>query len=301
MSDEEMIVARGLTKRFGQRIAVSAVDLSVKRGEAFGLLGPNGAGKTTTLSMLVGLLEPDSGEVEIAGRGSPTDPSIRRLIGIAPQHLSLYDDLTAEENLAFFGRMYGMTGAELNERVAWGLELAQLTDRRKHRCKTFSGGMKRRLNLAAGLIHEPRVVLLDEPTVGVDPQSRNHLIETIGKLRSDGLTVVLTTHYMEEASRLCDRIGIMDEGKVLEVDRTSGLVARYGGGVRVEAEFAEQGPVSWNGPGELIENRLSIVTDSPLETIRVLLDGSHRFASVEIRQGDLETVFLNLTGRTLRD
>lgn len=301
MTSDVMILAKGLTKRFGDRIAVSSVDLAIKRGEAFGLLGPNGAGKTTTLSMLIGLLAPDSGEVVIAGRGSPRDASIRRLIGIAPQHLSLYEDLTAEENLAFFGRMYGMSGSALKDRIEWSLELAQLTDRRRHRCKTFSGGMKRRLNLAAGLIHQPEIVLLDEPTVGVDPQSRNHLIETIGNLRREGLTVVLTTHYMEEASRLCDRIGIMDEGKVLEVDRTSALVSRHGGGMKVEAEFTTSPPVVWNGPGEMIENKISVVTNSPLDTIRVLLDSEHSFASVEIRQPDLETVFLNLTGRTLRD
>lgn len=300
MTGTPIIEARGLTKRFGDRIAVDGIDLQVFAGEAFGFLGPNGAGKTTTLSMLVGLLTPDAGTVNIAGQGAPTDTSVRRLIGIAPQQLSLYEDLTAEENLSFFGRMYGLSGGRLKERVAWGLELAELTERRRHRVRTFSGGMKRRLNLAVSLVHEPRIALLDEPTVGVDPQSRNHLMTTIASLKEKGLTVVLTTHYMEEAARLCDRIGIIDHGRILELDRLQPLVARLGGGMRILAEFASA-PEQWTGPGEVRGSELSLVTDSPLESIRELLESEHAFESLQVKHPDLETVFLNLTGRTLRD
>ena len=192
-----------------------------------GFLGPNGAGKTTTINMIVGSLKPDEGEIKIDGSDDPTKPSVRRQIGICPQSLALYERLSALENLRFFASLYNLKGAILKERVNAALEFAQLESRSRDRVETFSGGMKRRLNLAVALLHEPKVILLDEPTVGVDPQSRNHLFDSIEELKGLGRTIIYTTHYMEEAERLCDRIAIMDHGKLLDVDSLGNLVDRH--------------------------------------------------------------------------
>jgi ABC-2 type transport system ATP-binding protein len=202
-SAEPALALRGLRKRFGKTVAVDGLSLSVRKGEILGLLGPNGAGKSTTVHMAVGLLSPDEGEVQVAGLGSPRQPEVRRQLGVAPQALALYEALSAEENLRFFGQIYGLSGRRLAERVDWALEFSALTERRRDAAGTFSGGMKRRLNLAAALVHDPRILLLDEPTVGVDPQSRNAILERIAELRQQGRTVVYTTHYMEEVTRLC--------------------------------------------------------------------------------------------------
>src|SRR6478609_8682907 len=219
-----MIEAEDLRKSFGATPAVAGVSFSVRAGETFGLLGPNGAGKSTTIAMLTGALAPDGGSIRLAERGAPNEPATRRMIGVAPQTLSLYEELTAVENLRFFARMYGLSGAKLAERIEWALEFAGLADRRSGRVKTFSGGMKRRLNLAVALVHEPQVIFLDEPTAGVDPQSRNHIFERIEQLRGEGRTVVYTTHYMEEAQRLCDRVAIMDGGRILDLDTVPALI-----------------------------------------------------------------------------
>ena len=205
-----MIEVCDLQKSFGATAAVGGVSFGVRDGETFGLLGPNGAGKSTTIGMLTGAIRPDGGSIRINGSQSPTDASTRKEIGFAPQNLALYEELSAVENVTFFGRLYQLFGKELRERVGWALEFAGLLDRQKDRVKTFSGGMKRRLNLAVALVHNPRVIFLDEPTAGVDPQSRNHIFERIEELRSQGRTVVYTTHYMEEAQRLCDRVAIID-------------------------------------------------------------------------------------------
>lgn len=282
-----MLVLDGLTKRFGALTAVDQLSLTIEPGEIFGLLGPNGAGKTTTLHMAVGLVEPDAGRVDLSGLGSPSSASVRRRIGVAPQALALYDEMTGAENLRFFGRLYGLRGAALEARVTAMLDLAQLADRANDSAGKYSGGMKRRLNLAIALIHEPALVLLDEPTVGVDPQSRNAILEAIERLRDSGHTIVYTTHYMEEAQRFCDRIAIMDHGRVLAVGTVRELIATHGGGqVRVVIQR-----------GDVEEAH---TTTRPKEELARWLDDD-TVTSVRVENPNLETVFLDLTGRGLRD
>jgi ABC-2 type transport system ATP-binding protein len=296
-----MIEVHELHKAFGQTTAVAGISFEVRAGETFGLLGPNGAGKSTTISMLTGALTPDSGQIIINGQGSPDRAVTRLAIGIAPQSLSLYEVMTAAENLAFFGRLYNLTGNLLRERVDWALEFAGLSDRRKHRVSTFSGGMKRRLNLAVALVHDPQVVFLDEPTAGVDPQSRNHIFERIEELRGAGRTVVYTTHYMEEAQRLCHRVAIMDHGRILDLDTVATLLAKHGGRSVVKAELL--GPPA-NGcilPAPLDGLALRFESDRPLEEVARLSSEGVAFQTLEVTRPDLETVFLSLTGRSLRD
>jgi len=220
-----VLALRGITVRYGALAALDDVTLEVQPGEFFGLLGPNGAGKSTVMSVATGLRRPQAGTVTIAGRPA-SDPAARRELGLVPQGLALYPHLTAEENLAVFGGLYGLHGAELAGRIDELLGAIQLSDRRRDLVKTFSGGMMRRVNLAAALLHRPKVLLCDEPTVGVDPQSRNAIFDLLGRLNREGLTVIYSTHYMEEAARLCSRIGIIDHGKVLALgtlDELQGL------------------------------------------------------------------------------
>ena len=230
MTDEWFLEVSGLRYRYGERVAVEGVSLGIKAGSVFGLLGPNGAGKSTLISCLAGQRQDYAGNLVL--QGQPFRPSEseqdRQRIGVVPQELALYEKLSAEENLRLFGRLYGLRGAELSQRVDQQLGIAGLTDRRRDAVSSFSGGMKRRLNLAAGLIHEPSFVLLDEPTVGVDPQSRSHLFECLENLKSDGKTLLYTTHYMEEAERLCDTIAIMNEGRVLAIGSAADLRREIG-------------------------------------------------------------------------
>jgi len=237
-----VLVVRNLRKSFGSLVAVDDVSFSIESGQLLGLLGPNGAGKTTTVSMLTGLLVPDRGEVLIAGHrlGGDTDPAKRR-IGLVPQDLALYDELTARDNLNFFGALYGLSGGALDAAITSALELVELADRARDRVKTFSGGMKRRLNLAAGLLHDPDILLLDEPTVGVDPQSRNAIFDNLETLKRRGKALLYTTHYMEEAERLADRIVVVDHGSVIADDTLAGLTGRVaaagGGAATLESVF----------------------------------------------------------------
>lgn len=294
-----MILVSNISKAFGATQAVDDVSLEIHPGEAFGLLGPNGAGKTTTLSMMVGLLTPDSGTVLIDDQ-NPADAAVRENIGIAPQALSLYEELTALENLKFFGQLYKQSATNLKQRIEWSLEFASLTDRRNDLVKTFSGGMKRRLNMAIALIHDPQVILFDEPTVGVDPQSRNHIFDCIEKLKSEGRTIIYTTHYMEEAQRLCDRIAIMDQGSILAMDSVSQLLQQHGGDSEVEGELAEN-PDAASCPGVQEDGRFLFRAENPLQEIMRLSEVGVSFKTLQIRAPNLETVFLSLTGRTLRD
>jgi linearmycin/streptolysin S transport system ATP-binding protein len=230
-----MLEIRHLKKTFGDLVAVNDVSFSVKAGELVGLLGPNGAGKTTTVSMITGLVRPDHGEVLIAGTplGGDTDPKKRR-IGLVPQDLALYDELSAFANLRFFGALYNLTGKALESTIGSTLELVGLADRGRDLVKTYSGGMKRRLNLAAGLLHDPDILLLDEPTVGVDPQSRNAIFDNLEMLKARGKALLYTTHYMEEAERLADRIVVIDHGRVVADDTVSGMQALVPAGVAGE-------------------------------------------------------------------
>ena len=228
------LVCSGLRKSFGDRVAVDGVEFSIAAGETYGLLGPNGAGKTTTISMVCGLLTRDAGEILLEGRAfDTTSIDAKASIGLVPQEIAIYPDLSANENLAFFGRLYGLHDPELSERVAEVLETVGLQDRANDRTSEFSGGMKRRLNIGLGLLHRPRLLVLDEPTVGVDPQSRNAILDSVEQLGAGGLSVLYTTHYMEEAERLCDRVGILDEGRLLAEGTRRELVSSIGAHDRV--------------------------------------------------------------------
>lgn len=299
MINQPMVRAIDVRKSYGDRIAVDGLSLIVPQGKTLGLLGPNGAGKTTTLHMLIGLLKPDAGQISIAGSELVDSAAIRSLIGIAPQSLSLYEELSAEENLKFFGRLYGLRGEQLHKRVEWALDFANLQDRRRHRVQTYSGGMKRRLNFACALVHAPKLVLLDEPTVGVDPQSRNHIFEGIRHLQKSGLTIIYTTHYMEEAQKLCDMVAIIDQGKLLELGTVRELIERHGGVSVVTGECTTAPPEMW--PGHWDGQVWRLETESPLETLHKYSIQSTHFTRLQIDQPDLESVFLRLTGRSLRD
>jgi len=281
-----MLALRSVRKLYDGNVAVDGLSLEVHPGEIFGLLGPNGAGKTTTVHVAVGLLDADAGEAFIQGLGSPHLPEVRAHLGVAPQSLSIYETLTAEQNLRFFGRIYGLAGRRLAERVDWALDFVALADRRRDVVRTYSGGMKRRLNLAAALVHDPDLILLDEPTVGVDPQSRNSIFESILALKRQGRTIVYTTHYIEEAERLCDRVAIIDRGRVLALDTVSALVAAHGGRPALVAETG----------GKTIR----LETSEPLAELNRLA-ASGPVGRFWVERTSLEQVFLNLTGRELRD
>jgi len=237
-----MLHVKNLRKAFGSLVAVDDVSFAIESGQLLGLLGPNGAGKTTTVSMIAGLLTADRGEVLVGGSrlARDTDP-VKRRIGLVPQDLALYDELSARDNLRFFGALYNMTGAALSQAIDRVLELVAIADRARDKVKTFSGGMKRRLNLAAGLLHDPDILLLDEPTVGVDPQSRNAIFDNLAALKRRGKALLYTTHYMEEAERLADRIVVIDHGKVIANDTLDGLqsqvAATAGGRATLETVF----------------------------------------------------------------
>lgn len=306
---------KALKKSYGNVVAVDDVSLSVEPGETAGLLGPNGAGKSTTVAIIAGLLRPDSGEVLIDGRPlrGDTDPA-KRKIGLAPQDIALYDELSALDNLRFFGAMYELDGSHLNKAIAEVLDLAGLSDRAKDKVKTFSGGMKRRLNLAAALLHDPEILLLDEPTVGVDPQSRNAIFDNIETLKKRGKTLVYTTHYMEEAERLCDRLIVIDHGKVVANDTLHGLyrMLPVTNLLAIELEHPENGPRLQDlqalpevQSAEMPNGILKIgVRNLSLDTPRILqwlVDHGHPYQHIVSERADLETVFLSLTGRSLRD
>ncbi|UCC65602.1 MAG: ATP-binding cassette domain-containing protein [Anaerolineae bacterium] len=309
-----MIQVSDLVKRYGERLAVDRASFAVQEGEVFGLLGPNGAGKTTTLSILSTLLEPDSGQATIGGYEVVRQAQlVKPLIGYVPQELALFPTLSARDNLAFFGRIYLLSGAALQARIAAVLELVGLSDRAGDAVRAFSGGMKRRLNIAIGLIHQPRVLFLDEPTVGVDPQSRNFIFEHIEQLKAEGMTVLYTTHYMEEAQRLCDRVAIMDAGHVLALDTTRNLIGLLGGGVvhvglPVDAMSAMR-PAIQDLPHvrdvSSLDDRLTIDTEDAnlalLELIELCNTQDVPILSLEVLQPNLESVFLHLTGKRLRD
>ncbi len=323
-----MVSLHDVHKRYAEIAAVDGVSFSLRTGEIFGLLGPNGAGKTTIINMLAGIQEPTEGEILVEGRvARRSDVAIRRGLGLVPQELAIYFKLTARENLAFFGSLYGLRGAALKTRIDEMLDLVGLTDRASSLVSGYSGGMKRRLNLAVGLMHNPRLLLLDEPTVGVDPHSRNHIFEGVRELNRAGLTVLYTSHYMEEAQSLCDRVGIMDRGRMVACDTVDNLISGLGGAT-VEARLSatpeeaalgrmremegilslEWLPATPTNPPQTAEieagtlraraNRPELVLAS---LVAALTAESLSLQTLAVRQPDLEDVFLAITGKHLRD
>lgn len=275
-----MIEISGLVVEFGAFRAVDALDLTVPEGCLYGLLGPNGAGKSTTIGCIAGLLAPTAGRIRVDGLSPLDAPSIvRTRLGVVPQTLALYTALSVRRNLQIFGGLMGLRGARLADRVEWGLDLAQLTDRADAKVGTLSGGMQRRLNLAAALLHDPPIIICDEPTTGVDPQSRNHLFETIRQLHADGRTVIYTTHYMEEVEALCERVAILDRGRCIADDRLDALLQA----------------------GEPSELALRLADPNLRAQAEAVLAQAGIEARISARPRSLETVFLELTGRALRD
>ncbi len=305
-----MLRCEGLRKRYGDRLAVDGVSFFIAEHECYGLLGPNGAGKTTTISMLCGLAIPDEGHVTVDGFEGGTLEA-KAAVGYVPQDLALYPDLSAVENLTFFGQLYGLSGKELQARIGETLELVGLADRGKDRIGTYSGGMKRRANMAAGLLHRPKMLVLDEPTVGVDPQSRNAILETVGQL---GIAVLYTTHYMEEAAKLCDRIGIIDDGHLIAEGTAEALIDAHGGRdkVHLASEGADLHELAaacreLDNIREVheVDGNLELSTDHGPAVLSAVVAVATRhgvdLTGVEVRSPNLEDVFLSLTGKELRD
>jgi ABC-2 type transport system ATP-binding protein len=309
-----ILAAEGLTRRFGDLVAVDGVSFEIGEGETFGLLGPNGAGKTTTISMVAGLLEPDAGTVHVAGTPIRTNSIAGRSdIGLVPQQLAIYPDLTGAENLRFFGRLYYMTGEALERRVAEVLEVIGLTDRKDDLTGEYSGGMQRRLNIGIGLLHHPRLLILDEPTVGVDPQSRNAILESVEELSGQGIAVLYTTHYMEEAERLCDRVAIIDEGVIKAEGTRRELVSMVGQKDRITITMSGDPEEAARVASELPAVHEASPADSGIDVLaadastllpellaRISAAGAN-VTGVAIFEPNLEAVFLHLTGKALRD
>jgi ABC-2 type transport system ATP-binding protein len=314
MAGQRMLECRGLRRSFGDLVAVDGVGFHIDSGEAYGLLGPNAAGKTTTISMIVGLLERDDGEVVVAGQPMTTHAiRAKSAIGYVPQDLAIYPDLSARENLVFFARLYGMGSAQAKRRSDEVLELTGLADRAGDQTKKYSGGMKRRLNIGIGLLHRPKLLILDEPTAGVDPQSRNAILQSVESLSSAGMAVLYTTHYMEEAERLCDRVGIIDHGRLIAEGTRKELVSLVG--ERDQVHMSATGELAraaaalaarpWVHEASVPGGGIDLVVDDARGNLpAILTDAAAAGAaikSVEVTEPDLEAVFLHLTGRALRD
>ncbi len=310
-----MVNLQDLVKRYGTIEAVNHMSLQIHAGEIFGLLGPNGAGKTTALSMIAGLRQPTSGVIMIDGRDMQKErAAIKKIIGVVPQELALYPSITAWDNLLFFGRIYGLGGKLLKQRIQEALAIVGLQERADHVVTTYSGGMKRRLNLACGLLHRPKLLLLDEPTVGVDPQSRNAIFENIRHLNRDwGMTIVYTTHYMEEAQNLCHRVAIVDQGKIRALDSPENLVDKIGGGM-IEVTLSQAPPQGITekvavlpAVVKTVRHQLSLKLETTrtqtalLSVLTLLQQEGVAVESLRIQEANLESVFLHLTGKSLRD
>lgn len=308
------IQVQGLTKAFGSLQAVQGVSFDVQAGEIFSLLGPNGAGKTTTISMLSTLLRPDQGDALVMGHSILSDAmGVKSVLGVVPQEIALYEDLSARENLDFWGKMYGLRGAALKSRVDELLEIIELTDRASGRVGKFSGGMKRRVNIAVALLHKPQVIYMDEPTVGIDPQSRRNILDSVVALKNQGMTVLYTTHYMEEAEELSDHIAIMDHGKLIALGSQSELVKTVGQMSRIDLTLNGENErllPAWKaipGVNEISkeEDHLIVLVEDSNQVLPRLFDATLslglRIQSVNIQEPNLESVFLHLTGRALRD
>jgi ABC-2 type transport system ATP-binding protein len=311
-----ILQVQNLVKKYGDFTAVKGISFDIKEGEIFSLLGPNGAGKTTTISMLSTLYTPTSGDAIIGGHSVTKDPmAVRQVIGVVPQDIALYEDLTAQENLVFWGQMYGLSGKPLATRVDEVLEQIGLTDKAKNRVKTYSGGMKRRVNIGVGLLHKPRLLFMDEPTVGIDPQSRRAILDTVKDLNRQGMTLLYTTHYMEEAQELSDRVGIIDHGELIalgtqkeltqQVGETETLILHVG-----ESDDPEALATSLRGLKDVLEanatdHEVSVITPDAEDVLASVVSKANergiKIRSIDIREPNLEAVFLHLTGRALRD
>jgi len=326
-----ILEVENLVKKYGENVAVKGISFTMEEGEVFGLLGPNGAGKSTTISVLTCLFPPTEGQVRIYGHDVVKEANqVKRLIGIVPQDLALYPTLNARTNLTFYGQMFGLGGADLKQRVETVLQYVAMTDRANDPVKTYSGGMKRRINLAVGLVHSPRILFLDEPTVGVDPQSRNHIFESVERLnREQGMSILYTSHYMEEVERLCHRVAIVDRGQIIAQDTPKNLVAMLGGGIiqigllkedealrQAVEKLGEVKAASFvttaepgTGEGAAVPQARRIILkvearrqahDALVQVIQLFNELNVPMLSVEMLEPNLETVFLHLTGKSLR-
>ena len=311
-----MLQVQNLVKKYGDFTAVKGITFDIKEGEIFSLLGPNGAGKTTTISMLSTLYTPNSGDAIIGGHSVTKDPmAVRQVIGVVPQDIALYEDLTAQENLIFWGQMYGLSGKPLATRVDEVLQQIGLTDKAKNRVKTYSGGMKRRVNIGVGLLHKPRLLFMDEPTVGIDPQSRRAILDTVKDLNKKGMTLLYTTHYMEEAQELSDRVGIMDHGELIALGTQKELTQQVGETETLVLHIGENDDpgalaTSLKGLEDVLEanatdHEVSIITPDAEDVLASVVSKANergiKIRSIDIREPNLEAVFLHLTGRALRD
>ncbi|HEY9088698.1 MAG TPA: ATP-binding cassette domain-containing protein [Anaerolineaceae bacterium] len=311
-----ILEVKQLVKKYGDLTAVNGISFNIEQGEIFSLLGPNGAGKTTTISVLSTLFAPTSGDVTIAGHSVTAEPmQVRRVIGVVPQEIALYDDLTARENLAFWGQMYGLSGKGLSDRVEQVLKEIDLTDRAKDRVRTFSGGMKRRVNIGVGLLHRPKLLFMDEPTVGIDPQSRRAILDSVKMLNRQGMTVLYTTHYMEEAQELSDRVGIVDHGELIAIGTQEELTRQIGEKDALILDLVECEAIAAlteaarKIPGvqqvDLSECTLTVLAAQAEDVLAPVIAQANalnvKIRSVSIQEPNLEAVFLHLTGRALRD
>ena len=310
----KVIEIRDLVKKYGNNIAVDNINLSIDEGEIYGLLGPNGAGKSTIINMLCSLLKPNSGSLKIFGVDvQEHNMDVKKKIGLVPQNVAIYKDFTAYENVKFFGELYGLRGNKLKESVNKALEFVGLLDVAKDQAKSFSGGMVRRLNIACAIVHEPKLIIMDEPTVGIDPQSRNHILNAVKTLNKNGTTIIYTTHYMEEAENLCSKIGIIDKGKIIvegSTDELKSMVSdkktlqiRVDDVYKLEIENIKK----IKGVSEIIidQNCLTINTQKEINNLDILIksitDSNVKILDLGFKEITLETVFLTLTGRSLRD
>jgi len=308
-----LLKVNGLCKSFGELRAVNDVCFEVRPGEIYGLLGPNGAGKTTTISMISGLLRPDAGKVSVDGGDFWSDPArAQKIMGVVPQEVALYEELTGRENLEFWGRLAGLASGEARGRAGEVLEALSLTDRGQDAVKNYSGGMKRRINIGCALMHRPKVLLLDEPTVGIDPQARANILEFVRKLGAEGTAILYTTHYLEEAETLCSRIGIIDHGKLLAEGTLPELQKRLGGDQLfvLEGNLQQSNPDAWPKFHERFrviqksDHQLVVSSQTarhPSECLRDLLELPVRVENVTLKRPSLNDVFLQLTGRELRE
>ena len=310
-----MLTVTNVKKNFQSKEVVKGISFEIKKGESFGLLGPNGAGKSTLISMICGLIPPREGEIRVVGKlvGKHLR-EIKQLIGMVPQDIALYPTMSAIDNLMFWGKMYGLSGKKAKVRAKEVLEIVGLTGRAKDRIETFSGGMKRRINIGAALMHEPQLLIMDEPTVGIDPQSRNHILETVKKLNEQGMTVIYTSHYMEEVEYLCRQIAIIDEGKLIAIGTKKDLADRLAGGSvlklavdSADASFLEQ-LKALHGIDKVItqpDDEIHLHMQSETELLSAIIglasQSNVKIHNMQLEESNLETLFLQLTGRTLRE